>query len=111
MEFAEYLLRTALSLLIVVGAIALILPIFLRRVTGFRFTNKGGSFEVRKIHPVGRNVYIVELEVKGKTLLLCVSEKNAEVIYREDGNNDTDSPDYHNSGSGTTTTSHRDKGR
>jgi len=111
MEFVEYLLRTALSLLIVVGAIVLILPILLRRFMGFRLTSKGGSFEVKKIHPIGRNVYIVELEVKGETLLLCVSEKNAEVIYRENGNNDTDSPDYHNSGSGTTYASHRDKNR
>ncbi len=85
MELSDYLLRLGLSLAVVLIALFVLLPFFLKRFTGFRGSGGKGSFEIKKVSPIARNVFIVELEVKGKTILLCVSERGADVIYREDG--------------------------
>ncbi len=97
MELSDYLLRLGLSLAVVLIALFVLLPFFLRRFTGFRGSGGKGSFEIKKVSPIAKNVFIVELEVKGKTILLCVSEKGADVIYREDGV-DPSAPDISGSG-------------
>jgi len=74
-----------------------LIPLFVRRFTGLRGFGGKGSFEVKKVAPIARNVFIVEIEVKGRVILLCVSEKGADVIYRED---DKDSSPPNVSGSG-----------
>jgi flagellar biogenesis protein FliO len=96
MELAEYLLKLVLSLAVVLAALFLLLPLLLKKFTGLRGFGGKGSFEVKKVSPLSRNIFIVELEVKGKTILLCVSERGADVIYRED---DGDSPAPNSSGS------------
>ncbi len=96
MDLGEYLLKLVLSLAAVLAALFLLLPLLARKLMGIRGSGGKGSFEIRKVSPVAKNVFIVELDVKGKTVLLCVSEKGADVIYRED---DRDHPPPAASGS------------
>ncbi len=84
MELSEYILKVALSLVIVILAVVFLLPFILRKSMGLRGFGGKGSFEVKKVSAVAKNVFIVELEIKGRTFVLCVSEKGADVIYRED---------------------------
>ena len=85
MELSEYLVKVFLSLIVVVVAIVFLLPLVLRKSMGLKGFGGKGSFELKKVSPITKNVFIVELEVKGKTIVLCVGEKGADVIYREDG--------------------------
>lgn len=90
MDLAEYLIKLLVSLGVVLLILVLLLPFLVRRFFfGVKGFGKGGSFEVRKVVPISRSVFIVELDVKGKTLILCVSERGADVIYREDAPPDT----------------------
>ncbi len=85
MELSEYLVKVFLSLIVVVVAVVFLLPLALRKSMGLKGFGGKGSFELKKVSPITKNVFIVELEVKGKTIVLCVGEKGADVIYREDG--------------------------
>ncbi|MDQ7082639.1 MAG: hypothetical protein Q9N34_06580 [Aquificota bacterium] len=86
MDLTEYLIKVLLSLGVVILFLVLVLPLVLRRLfLGVRGTGKGNSFEVKKVVPISRSVLLVELDIKGKTFILCVSERGADVIYREDG--------------------------
>ncbi|WP_147425017.1 hypothetical protein [Hydrogenivirga caldilitoris] len=87
MEFSQYLIKVLISLLIVLGAAVLLLPFILRKFIGVKGFGGKGNFEIKKIAPITKSVFIVELEVKGNTVVLCVSERGADVIYREYGNN------------------------
>lgn len=85
MDLAQYLIKLLISLGVVLLVLVLILPILLRKFfLGVRVFGKGGSFEVRKVVPISRSVFLVELDIKGRTYILCVSDKGADVIYRED---------------------------
>ena len=86
MELSQYILKVAISLVVVVVAIVILLPLILRRSMGLKGFGGKGSFEIKKVSPITKNAYIVELEVKGKTLILCVSEKGADLIYSEHDN-------------------------
>ncbi|EDP76578.1 hypothetical protein [Hydrogenivirga sp. 128-5-R1-1] len=85
MELSEYLVKVFLSLIVVVVAIVFLLPLVLRKSMGLKGFGGKGSFELKKVSPITKNVFIVELEVKGRTYVLCISERGADVIYREDG--------------------------
>jgi hypothetical protein len=92
MDLAQYLVKVLVSLGLVLLVLVFVLPLVLRRFfLGVRGTGKGESFEVRKVVPISRGVFIVELDIKGRTYILCVSERGADVIYREDGSS-PDSP-------------------
>ncbi len=100
MEISQYLLKVAISLLIVLLLILLLLPYLIRRLTGIRSFSGKGSFTLKKVQPIARNAHLVEIEVKGKTLLILISEKGADVIYREDDKTGGGGSDHRLSGSG-----------
>lgn len=109
----EYLLKLLVSLGIVILIVVLFLPFFLRRFYPLKGKGKG-SFEVKKIAPLSKDVYIVELEIKGKTFVLCVSPKGADLIYRDEdekGFNATSADTADSFSSGKDTAPDRDKGR
>ncbi|GEM_PF-1356718 len=87
MELSDYVVRVLLSLGVVLIILFLALPWVLKRLTGVKVLSGKGSFEVKKVTPLSKGIFIVELDIKGKTFVLCVSEKGADVIYREDGEN------------------------
>ena len=101
MDFTEYLIKVFFSLLVVLVLLVLLLPYVLRRFAGLRGFGGKGSFEIKKVSPITKNVFIVELEIKGKTYVLAVGEKGAEVIYREDDKGSDTSPDIRSDGSGS----------
>lgn len=84
MELSVYLIKVFLSLIVVLVAVVFLLPLILRKSMGLKGFGGKGSFELKKVSPITRNVFIVELEIKGRTYVLCVSERGADVIYRED---------------------------
>ena len=112
MDLAQYLVKLLISLGVVLLFLVLVLPFLVRRfflgVKGFR---GNGSFEVRKVVPVSRSVLIVEIEVKGKTLIVCVSERGADVIYREDVAPPDSTPGRGGLGTGEGDTPDRAQGR
>ncbi len=86
MDFWDYLLRIGVSLIVVIVLILVALPFIIRRFGGIDKLSGKGNFEIKKVSPIAKGIYIVELEIKGKTVVLCVSDKGADVIYREDDN-------------------------
>ncbi len=100
MDFTEYIFKILFSLGVVLIFIFLLLPFLLKRISTLRGFSKEGSFKIKKVVTLSKNVFIVEMEVKGKTIILCVGERGADVIYREDDNSSF--PDVpKSSGSGT----------
>ncbi len=86
MDLAQYLVKLLVSLGVVLIVLVLVLPYVIKKFFfGVKGFGKEGHFEVRKVVPLSKGVLIVELEIRGKTFILCVSEKGADVIYREDG--------------------------
>jgi len=113
MEFYEHALRVIVSLAVVVVIALLGLPYIARRFMGLKGMGSGDSFEVKKVLPLSKNVSLVELKVKGKTLLLVVGERGADVIYREDEGEGTrgSEPASGSHRSGESDTSHRAQDR
>ncbi len=112
MDLTEYLVKILLSLGIVILALVLVLPVVLRRfLLGVRGVGKGESFEVKKVVPISKSVFLIELDIKGKTYILCVSEKGADVIYREDGTSPHTPSGRGGPRPGEGDTSRRDQGR
>ncbi len=101
MELSDYILKVVVSLLIVLIVVFAVLPLILRKSIGFRGFSGKGSFEIKKVSPVAKNIFIVELEIKGNTYVLCVSEKGADVIYKEDDKDNNSSSFPKSSGSGS----------
>ena len=89
MDLTGYLIKVVISLVIVLGAALILLPLILRRFMGIKGFGGKGSFEIRKVSPISKNIFVVELEIKGRTYVLVVGEKGTDVIYRED---DKDNP-------------------
>lgn len=93
MDLVDYLIRVVISLLLVVVALLLLLPTILRRFT--KGLGGKGSFEIKKVSPISKNLFVVELEIKGKVYILVVGEKGADVIYREDDKDTPSTPGPH----------------
>jgi flagellar biogenesis protein FliO len=98
MELTQYLIKVLLSLGLVLLIILLGLPYLMKRLTGIRGAGGKGSFEVKKVQPLTRSVFIAEVEIKGKTVVLVVGEKGADVIYREDDKDTGGGPSAGHSG-------------
>ena len=95
MEFLLPALKVFVSLGIVLVLLLLILPHagnYLLRYKGIS-TGSGASFRLVKVQPITRDVYIAELEIKGKTYILGISGKGIDVIYKEDDKESPDSSD------------------
>ncbi len=87
MDFFDYLLKVFISLIIVLLLIFIVLPTvvpFLQRVRWGKGFYDGENVKVKKVIPLAKNIFIAEIYVKDKLIVVCFTEKGADIIYRED---------------------------
>ncbi|MFN7065542.1 MAG: hypothetical protein ACK4OF_05295 [Aquificaceae bacterium] len=83
------LLRVLIALAIVVIIILITLPYilpFIQRLKWIR-SDKGSQIKLKGIIPIGRNAFLVELEIKGKLFIIAMGENFAKVIYKDEAGN------------------------
>lgn len=80
------LLRMLVALGIVIVLILITLPYLLPLLQRLSWTSRGKDSELklRKIVPVGRSMFLVEFEVRGKLFVVAFTEGAVEVIYADD---------------------------
>jgi hypothetical protein len=83
MDFFYSLLKVLLSLAIVVVLILLVVPYLHPLLTRLSLKGKSGNVKVLSIVPLMRGAFSVELEVKGVYMLILVSERGADVVYKD----------------------------
>jgi flagellar protein FliO/FliZ len=83
MDFFYSLLKVLLSLAIVVVLILLVVPHLHPLLTKLSLKGKSGNVKVLSIVPLVRGAFLVELEVKGVYMLILVSERGADVVYKD----------------------------
>jgi flagellar protein FliO/FliZ len=83
MDLFYSLLKVLLSLAIVVVLILLVVPYLYPLLTRLSFKGKSGNVKVLSIVPLMRGAFLVELEVKGVYMLILVSERGADVVYKD----------------------------
>jgi hypothetical protein len=83
MDLFYSLLKVLLSLAIVVVLILLVVPYLHPLLTRLSLKGKSGNVKVLSIVPLMRGAFLVELEVKGVYMLILVSERGADVIYKD----------------------------
>ncbi|MCI4453685.1 MAG: hypothetical protein JHC25_01915 [Thermodesulfobacterium sp.] len=83
MDFFYSLLKVLLSLAIVVVLILLVVPYMHPLLTRLSFKGKSDNVKVLSIVPLVRGAFLVELEVKGVYMLILVSERGADVVYKD----------------------------
>ncbi len=83
MDFFYSLLKVLLSLAIVVVLILLVVPYLHPLLTKLSLKGRSGNVKVLSIVPLVRGAFLVELEVKGVYMLILVSERGADVVYKD----------------------------
>jgi len=83
MDFFYSLLKVLLSLAIVVVLILLVVPYLHSLLTRLSLRGKSGNVRVLSIVPLMRGAFLVELEVKGVYMVILVSERGADVVYKD----------------------------
>jgi len=83
MDFFYSLLKVLISLAIVVVLILLVVPYLHPLLTKLSLKGKSGNVKVLSIVPLMRGAFLVELEVKGVYMLILVSERGADVVYKD----------------------------
>jgi len=83
MDLFYSLLKVLLSLAIVVVLILLVVPYLHPLLTRLSLKGKSGNVKVLSIVPLIRGAFLVELEVKGVYMLILVSERGADVVYKD----------------------------
>jgi flagellar protein FliO/FliZ len=83
MDLLYSLLKVLLSLAIVVVLILLVVPYLHPLLTRLSLKGKSGNVKVLSIVPLMRGAFLVELEVKGVYMLILVSERGADVVYKD----------------------------
>jgi flagellar protein FliO/FliZ len=83
MDLFYSLLKVLLSLAIVVVLILLVVPYLHPLLTRLSLRGKSGNVKVLSIVPLVRGAFLVELEVKGVYMLILVSERGADVVYKD----------------------------
>jgi hypothetical protein len=83
MDLFYSLLKVLLSLAIVVVLILLVVPYLHPLLTRLSLKGKTGNVRVLSIVPLVRGAFLVELEVKGVYMLILVSERGADVVYKD----------------------------
>jgi len=83
MDFFYSLLKVLLSLAIVVVLILLVVPYLHPLLTRLSLKGKSENVKVLSIVPLMRGAFLVELEVKGVYMLILVSERGADVVYKD----------------------------
>lgn len=81
-------LRALIALGIVIVLILITLPYLLPLLQRLRWTReeKGSEIKLRRVIPLGRNILLVELEIRGKLFVLAITEGAVEVVYRDEDN-------------------------
>ncbi len=81
-------LRALIALGVVIVLILITLPYLLPLLQRLRWTReeKGSEIKLRRVIPLGRNILLVELEIKGKLFVLAITEGAVEVVYRDEDN-------------------------
>jgi hypothetical protein len=83
MDFFYSLLKVLLSLAIVVVLILLVVPYLHPLLTRLSLKGRSGNVKVLSIVPLMRGAFLVELEVKGVYMVILVSERGANVVYKD----------------------------
>jgi len=83
MDLFYSLLKVLLSLAIVVVLILLVVPYLHPLLTRLSLKGRSGNVKVLSIVPLVRGAFLVELEVKGVYMLILVSERGADVVYKD----------------------------
>jgi hypothetical protein len=83
MDFFYSLLKVLISLAIVVVLILLVVPYLHPLLTKLSLKGRSGNVKVLSIVPLVRGAFLVELEVKGVYMLILVSERGADVVYKD----------------------------
>ena len=83
MDLFYSLLKVLFSLAIVVVLILLVVPYLHPLLTRLSLKGKSGNVKVLSIVPLVRGAFLVELEVKGVYMLILVSERGADVVYKD----------------------------
>jgi flagellar protein FliO/FliZ len=83
MDLLYSLLKVLLSLAIVVVLILLVVPYLHPLLTRLSLKGKSGNVKVLSIVPLIKGAFLVELEVKGVYMLILVSERGADVVYKD----------------------------
>lgn len=88
-DFFFSLLRVLVALGIVIVLILITLPYILPLLQRLKWSReeKGSDVKIKRIIPFGRNMYVIELEIKGKLFVVVISEGAVEVIYRDEVDN------------------------
>ncbi len=87
MDFFEYFVKTIIALVIVILLIFILLPYFIPALSRLKIGKsayEGEHVKIKKVMPLSRNAFIVEMLIRDKLVVLCIAERNVEVIYRED---------------------------
>ncbi len=81
-------LRVLVALSVVIFLILITLPYLLPLLQRLRWTReeKGSEIKLRRVIPLGRNILLVELEIRGKLFVLAITEGAVEVVYRDEDN-------------------------
>ncbi len=83
MDFFYNLLKVLLSLAIVIVLILLVVPYLHPLLTKLSPKGKSERVKVLSIIPLMRGAFLVELEVKGVYMVILVSERGADVVYKD----------------------------
>ncbi len=82
MNILDYLIDLILALAVVIVLILLLVPFFIKRY--FHIRTSGEKVKIKRIIPVSRSIFIVEMEIENTFMVVIMSENFAEVIYKEE---------------------------
>ncbi len=87
-DFFFSFLRALIALGIVIVLILIALPYLLPLLQRLRWTReeKGSEIKLKRVIPLGRNILLVELEIRGKLFVLAITEGAVEVVYKDEDN-------------------------
>ncbi|MDW8433311.1 MAG: hypothetical protein RMK35_00740 [Aquificaceae bacterium] len=88
-EFFLSLLRVLVALGIVIVLILLTLPYLLPLFQKLKWTrdDRDSRVRLRKVIPLGRSMFLMELEIKGRLFVVAMTEGAVEVLYKDEADN------------------------
>ncbi|MCS6876446.1 MAG: hypothetical protein NZM36_06275 [Aquificaceae bacterium] len=83
------LLRVLVALGIVIVLILLTLPYLLPLFQKLKWTrdDRDSRVRLRKVIPLGRSMFLMELEIKGRLFVVAMTEGAVEVLYKDEADN------------------------
>lgn len=82
-------LRVLVALGIVIVLILITLPYLLPLLQRLKWAKeeKGSEVKLKRLIPLGKSMFLIELEIKGKLFVVAMSEGAVEVIYKDEADN------------------------